>query len=342
MKLIFRAGHSPPVDPRITEVKNTLETNQVTKKTFSYDQFNNVTDTYDYDYGDGQPGQVLRRSHTDFTSNPTYTAYTGAPLRHLASQAWVSSDAAGNNKAALIKYEFDNYSAYPLVSRSNVSMHDSANYGVSNTLRGNVTKVTTFTDVQNQTGGISTQGQFDILGNVVKSVDAKGFFTLADFSDRFGSPNGEARANSSPAQLNGQNAFAFVTSATNPLGYISYNQYEYYTSVTVDSEDINENVSTTYYDDPLDRPSQFIDANNRPSLRNQKTMAYDDVNRKVTITSDLYSFWRQLSQRRVLYDSLGRTTETRSYETGGYTVISKPQYDALGQSCSNDQSFSAL
>ena len=71
-------GSSPPVDPRVTEVKTTLETGQVTKKTFLYDQYNNITDTYEYDFGTGQAGQFLRRSHTDYVTDSNYTSHTGA------------------------------------------------------------------------------------------------------------------------------------------------------------------------------------------------------------------------------------------------------------------------
>jgi hypothetical protein len=71
----------PANDPRITEEVTTLETGQVSKKTFSYDIYNNVTDTYEYDYGSGQAGQsLLRRTHTDYVTDPNYTTYTATYL----------------------------------------------------------------------------------------------------------------------------------------------------------------------------------------------------------------------------------------------------------------------
>ncbi|MFZ0748584.1 MAG: hypothetical protein WAM70_04420, partial [Pyrinomonadaceae bacterium] len=75
----------PPVDPRITEIKTTLETAEVTKKTLSYDQYNNVIDTYEYDFGEGQPGPFLRRSHADYVTDANYTSHTGAYLLRLKS-----------------------------------------------------------------------------------------------------------------------------------------------------------------------------------------------------------------------------------------------------------------
>ena len=327
----------PPVDPRITEVKTTLETGQATKKTFSYDQYNNITDTYEFDYGVGAAGQFLRRRHTDYVTDSTYTSYTGSHLLRLPLHSWVSSDTDGINKTSFTQYEYDNYISdlnhAPLVSRSNVSGFDAA-YDYGFTKRGNLTSATSFANAHNQSVPITTYTQYDIVGHVVKTIDAKGSASTVDYSDRFGSPSGEARGNwdtvSMPSQLAGKSTFAFATSATNSLGYTSYSQFDYSTGSVVDSEDINENVSTFYYDDVLDRQTQSILANNRADFRSQKTYVFDDINRTVTINSDMYTFGDNLAKAESFYNSLGQTTETRSYETGGYTVI-KSEYDALGR-----------
>ncbi|HYP54560.1 MAG TPA: hypothetical protein VEQ42_13505, partial [Pyrinomonadaceae bacterium] len=95
---------APPNDVRTTQTVTTLaDTNQVSKQTFAYDQYNNLTDTYDYDYGAGAPGALLRRSHTDYVTAGAYVGADvspslGAHLRSLRLQEWVSSDAAGSVK----------------------------------------------------------------------------------------------------------------------------------------------------------------------------------------------------------------------------------------------------
>jgi RHS repeat-associated core domain len=335
---------APAVDPRVTEVKTTLETGQVTKKTFSYDQYNNVTDIFEYDYGNGQAGQLLLRTHTDYVTDANYTNYTVSYLLRLPSQSWVSSDLNGSNKTSFSQFEYDNYNSDSnhalLVSRSNVSGFD-ANYTTTYTWRGNPTSVTSFAKAQNQTEPITSYSQYDILGNLVKSIDARGFARTIDYSDRFGTPSGEARGNWDiipvPAQLNGLSTFAFATSATNTLGHTTntlwhttYAQYDYSTGLVVDAEDINENVNTSFYNDALDRQTQIITANNRPSLRLQKTYAFDDFAHKLTVTSDLYSFGDNLSKTESLFNSLGQNTETRKYEAGGH-IASKTEYDALGR-----------
>jgi RHS repeat-associated protein len=335
----------PANDPRITEVKTTLETGQVTTERYSFDQYNNITDTYEYDYGNGQPGQFLRRKHTDYVTDPNYTSTSASYLLRLPLHGWVSSDLDGNNKTSFTQYEYDNYSNdtnhASLAPRDNVSGFD-VNYGTSYTRRGNSTAVTRFTDAQNQTGPVTTYSQFDILGNVVKTIDGRGVTGTFDYSDRFGGPNGDARGNwdsvSKPSQLSGLNTFASLTETTNALGQTSYTQFDYSTGLAVDAEDINGNVTTSFYLDPLDRVTQVITANNRPSLRSQKTIAYDDVNRTVTTTADLHTFGDNLTKTEGLYNSLGQTTETRRYETDGY-IASRSEYDALGRVVATSNPF---
>jgi RHS repeat-associated protein len=328
----------PPVDPGIAETKATLDNGQVMKRTFTQDQYNNITDVYDYDWGNGQAGALLRRTHTDYVTDPNYTNHAnGRILLRLPLHTWVSSDLDGSSKTSFTSYEYDNYNSVanhaPLVSRSNVSGYDT-NYHTGFTIRGNTTAVTRFEDAQAQTGPIVAYSQYDVLGNVVKAIDAKGFISSFDYADHFGTPNGEAHNNwdtvAMPAQLNGKSTFAFLTSVTNPANHVTATQYDYCTGLAVDVEDINGNVSSSFYADPLDRPTQLIIANNRPTFRSQKTIVYDDANRKVTTTSDLFAFGDNLTKTETVNNSLGQTTESRVFEGGG-EILLKREYDTMGR-----------
>ncbi len=331
----------PPVDPRITEVKTTLENNQVMRRTFTYDQFNNITDTYEYDWGNGQPGALLRRTHTSYVTDANYTNYTnGRLLVRLPDETWVSSDVDGNNKTSFTDFEYDNYNSAPndlnhdpLLPRSNVSGWDTA-YHAGVIFRGNVTAVTTYTNAQAQSGPITTYSQFDVLGNRLKTIDPKGFVTTFDYSDRFGTPSAEARGNwdtvSMPAELSGKSTFAFITSATNAANHVVFNQYDYSTGQIVDAEDINGTVSSSFYNDPMERVTQVITANNRPGFKKQQTTVYDDEERIVTVTSDLLAFNDNLTKSETVSNSLGQVTEMRSFETGGFILV-KREYDAIGR-----------
>jgi RHS repeat-associated protein len=316
-------------DPRVVETRTIdVPNNLVTKTTYSYDQFNNVTDTYSYDLGVGQAGQFLKRSHTDYVTSSNYTS-DAVHLKKLPVQSWTSSDINGTNKVALAQFEYDDYSEYLLVDRQNVVGHETANYGTTKTLRGNVTKTTSYTDAQNQTGAIIRKTQYDILGNTVKSIDAKGNASTIDYADRFGSPNGEARSNSAPSQLNGLKTFAFATSATDVLGYTAYSQVDYWTGLNVNTEDINGIISKSFYNDQLDRPTQTVSAVGT-TKEIQSNIVYDDEHRRIETKSDLFLLNDNLTKSETFYDSLGRTFETRRYENGGY-IVSKTEFDVLGR-----------
>lgn len=331
----------PPLDPRVSEVKTTLENGQVMKRTFTYDQYNNVTDTYEYDWGNGQAGALLRRTHTTYVTDPNYTNHAnGFTLLRLPEETWVSSDADGNNKTSFTELEYDNYSSAPndlthdpLVPRSNVIGHDT-NFHAGFTFRGNPTAITRYENAKTQSGPIVAFSQYDVVGNSVKTIDPKGFATTFDYSDRFGTPSAEARGNwdtvSAPTQLSGKSTFALMTSATNAANHVIFNQYDYSTGRVVDTEDINGTVTSTSYDDPMNRLKQVITANNREDFKNQRTTVYDDDERKTTVTADLFEFDDDLTKSETVYNSLGQLAEIRTFEAGGFILV-EHQYDAMGR-----------
>lgn len=337
---------TPYKNQRVNIVTNTLaDSDQISKVVYGYDStvdFNLQTDVYEYDYAYNAPGNFLRRSHTEYKKDAGYTN-NSVNLRTLPIESWVSSDYDGNNIVSRIEYEYDNYTSEggpnpkhaALVPRANITGHNS-NYGASYTTRGNVTKVETFANALNQTGAVSVHTQYDIAGNVVKAIDAKGHASTISYNDNFGSADAQARTNSSGSISNlsgGQQTFAFATSATNVAGYTTYAQFDYYSGAGVDAEDIIGNISTTFYNDLLDRPTQTISANNRPDFRRQTTAVYNDAanQRKVTITSDSKEFDDNLIKSEAFYDGLGRTFETREYENTSDYVVGLTEYDSLGR-----------
>jgi RHS repeat-associated protein len=306
---------------------------QVTKKEYTYDNYNNLTDSYEYDFGTNQTGSFLRRSHIDYVADSSYTSESTAHLRSLPSQKWVSSDAVGTNKVSRTVYEYDNYATDAnhtgLISRSTVTGHDSTNYSTGFAYRGNVTAVTSYSNAAAQTGAVTGYAQYDMLGNNVKTIDANGNATTTSYDDNFGAPDGEARTNTAPSQLNGQNTFAFPTSITNALGWTAYVQVDYFSGALVNTENVNGVISKTFYNHLLDRPTQSFTAVGTPNEMQSKVV-YDDANRRVEATSDLYALNDNLIKGESFYDGLGRTSETRSYQDGGY-VVSKVEFDALGR-----------
>lgn len=322
------AGYAPASSPRLFQTTETLsDTGQISKTEFGYDRYNNQIDEYDYDFSSGQSFVLLRRTHTDYVADTNYTSYTGAHLLSLPSQTWVSADGGDVNKVSQTQFLYDE--TIP-ASRNSVIGWTNPN----NQYRGNLTKTRNWVKYGNEPEiWLETNIGYDILGNIVSSTDAKNHTSTTNYDDRFGTPDAEARSNTtSNLPLNGLNTFAFATSWTNPLGYTTYTQFDYSSGLTVDSEDINGNVSSAFYNDNLDRPTQMVMANNRPTLRNQKTFVYDDspTGRKITVTTDLFAFGDNLAKTVSFYDKMGRTFETWAYKDGSY-VVSKQEYNALGR-----------
>lgn len=332
----WAAGGGAYINPRVTATVTTEEPDgaeRVSKQTFSYDQYNNQTDVYDYDHGAGAPGPLIRRTHTDYlTTNPVnntdYTSHA-VHLRSLPTRTSVY-DAAGAEKARTT-FEYDNYATdanhAPLVARPNISGLDAA-YTTGYVTRGNVTRVSRF--LLPAGTSLSSYDQYDAAGSAVKSINARGHATTFDFADRYGAPNGEARANTPPAGLAGQLSYAMATKVTNALGHTSYAQFDYHTGRPVDAEDVSGMISTGHYDDVLDRPTQVITGAGTASQR-QSSFTYNDAARTAATTSDFAAYGDDLLKGEVVYDGLGRISESRQYETAANYIATRRNYDALGR-----------
>jgi RHS repeat-associated protein len=355
---------APPNDPRLVETTTTLaDTNQVSKHSsispvdgsVGYDRYNNPTDAWEYDYGSGAPGPLLRHTQTayvtwlngsDYACDPSSTCNSNANLTnviHLRGLPDHTSVFDSNGiEQARTSFEYDNYNSdtnhAALLYRGSISGLDSA-FTASYTTRGNLTASTqSLLTSGSVTGSITAYGQYDMAGSVVKVIDPRGNSTTIDFSDNFGGPadaveSGGNPTNTAPSELGGLLTYAFPFKVTNALGPV-YTKFEYYLARPVASEDLNGIVSSAYSNDPLDRPTQFIRAvndNSTPSAKSQTTFAYDDVNHVITTTSDQTTYGDNILTSKVLYDGLGRTTEKRQYEGATNYIAVQSQYDGAGR-----------
>jgi RHS repeat-associated protein len=337
-----------------------------------FDRFNNLTDSWEYDFHlPGEPESLLRHTQTAYMDGAAYTGgawdvgsspdaaaiqniLDSTHLRGLPARKSVFD--AGGAERARTTFEYDNYTHDPgtnnrhaaLVSYSDIfglclALDTAGNCtkvsDASYTTRGNITGTTNYLLDKdgNVNGSVSSNQQYDIAGNVVKSVDARprpddgGYETAFNFSDNFGSPDTEASNNTVPSELGSLKSYALLKSVTNALGQTSYTQYDYYTGQAVNTEDINGTVSSVRYEDPLDRPTKAERAVNVPALRAQTAFHYDDAAHTITTTSDQKSYGDNLLKGEVIYDGLGRTTESRRYETPAQYVSTLTRYDALGR-----------
>jgi RHS repeat-associated protein len=335
---------APTINPFILETKTTLvDANLVSKtsalkpdQTFGFDSYNNQTDLYEYDFGTGVVGPLKRHTQYQYLSTPSYTS-NDVHILNLPTRMSIY-DGAGIEQARTT-YEYDVYSGanhatlkdWSVVTGSGMFGHDSA-FSSSNLLRGNRTATTQslFTNGV-VTGSISSFLQYDLAGNPVKSIDARGNATTIDYLDCFGAPNGEARTNgASGLSGTGLNSYAFPTVVMNTLNHKVYSQFDYYLGQPVDVEDPNGALTSFAFNDPLERPTQVKRAVGT-ALQNQTTFSYDDTNRIITASTDRDANNDNIFVSKTLYDGMGRNVEVRQYEGGSNYVARQTQYDALGR-----------
>ncbi|HXQ38626.1 MAG TPA: RHS repeat domain-containing protein, partial [Anaerolineales bacterium] len=336
-------ANAPVKDPRLVEIITILpETNQISKRTsidptdpsgqtVGFDQFNNETEAWEYDYGIGGPGAFVRRTHTDYVVTGIYVnANTnpalGAHLRALPSQRWVSSDVGGTNKTSLITYEYDNYANdtrhKPLVSRTSITGHD-ATYSSSFTVRGNLTGITSYTNAPSATGPVTQSLQYDIAGNVVASVDGLAKVATHTYGDSF--CNGSTCGGSFTA-----NTYAFMTEVTSPIpdptgqhgstaAFATTQIYDFWTGNVTSRTDPNNQTTTFEYNDALDRQTAVL----RPSGGGRTDFEYGDTAGALFVRtlSDLDTTRRTESYQ--YFDGLGRVIESRTYENSGQYIVVK-------------------
>jgi RHS repeat-associated protein len=347
---------SPPNEPRMIETRVSLaETNKVSKRTFDYDALNNVTNVYEYGFGAGAPGPLLRRSQTTYlTNNPkqdniNYATDLNIHIRNLPVDVTVFD--GNGKKVAETGYVYDAYgtTGFPILQDCPLIVQHDPAFHHNYVTRGNlvqISKVIRFSADSTPTGYINNNFQYDLAGNLVKKIDGRGNEISIDYTDRFGAPDGEARSNIGPAELGGQFSYAFPTVVVKPLGLVTRTQYDYYTGKAVDVEDPNNFTSSFYYEDVLDRPTKMINAVGT-GLARQTLYVYNDnasavdgnPAHSITTISDKTNIGESGSgnglKSLVLYDGLGRTRRKAVYEgdtsEGNTWLITDIQFDALGR-----------
>ena len=207
-----------------------------------------------------------------------------------------------------------------------------ATHTASYLTRGNATQVTRVV-LGTPEVSLSTRMQYDIAGNVRSATDPKTNTTTFEFDDRYGSPDTEAESNTVLSELSNppRATYAFATKVTNALTQNAYTQYDYYLGKPVNSEDANGIVAKGRYDDLLDRPTGVDTGIFTGSLLQHHTsFVYNDTSHLITTQSDQTTLNDGVLTSTIVYDGLGRTTETRTSAPEG-TIYSSQEYDAMGR-----------
>jgi len=354
------ASTAPSNDPRITQTLLTIEpagANQVAKQTFTYDQYNNKTDIYEYDFGISAPAaNYTRRTHTDYlttnavnsaaydTVNPDTTNPDVSATIHIRSLPTKNQvfDAGGTERARTT-YEYDNYAPDPpgnthaaLIARSGITgLCDGSSQNCPNQpnftdvnyqKRGNLTGTTSFANAASLSGPVTSFTQFDVAGNPVAIINGLLRKTTFSYADAF--CNGSTCDGTFIP-----NTFALASGTNSPVpdptgqygattALITSKVYDFWTGQVTKFTDANNQTTDAHYNDPLDRPTQLIRAAGS-AVANQSTFSYDDAAGSFTTTTDLNSYGDNILKSQMLYDGLGRLIETRQYETAADYIATK-------------------
>ena len=344
---VLGTGTAETLDPNLTETKTSLlsaDTTIVSKQTFNYDSFNNLTDTLDYDFGLGTPpAYAVRKTHTDYVSTTDYTDAGGPHIRNLpkAQQIYsINPQTGAETLVAQSEMKYDETLLDPLYG----SVQGWADPG---SVRGNLTKVRRWL---NTTGiWVETRKEYDQVGNVSKAYDELNNMSEIKYSATYhrAYPTETISAVPDPAGVTGSNTS--LTTAT---------AYDFSTGLPVQETDNNtQNTNYSYVDDnnvadPLDRlrtvtrpagggstkyeygdtPGNiFVKVRSEidPGLFKEGITFYDGLGRAVKIQSqdaqgDVFT--------ETVYDGLGRTSKTSApYRSGDQKQWTETVYDGLGR-----------
>jgi YD repeat-containing protein len=217
---------------------------EVKETTYAYDQYNNVSDKSEYDWGSGSAGPLLRETQTNYAwvALPAF-AGSSVNLTSLPLDQWIYD--GGKHQAVYTGWRYDEQAPNDVPG---IVGHDSS-YGPTSNTRGNLT-------TENHalgSGIVTTLRTYDIAGNVLTETDPNGNKTTYSYSDS-------------------QNTYAHATTITNALNQSRTFAYDYNTGKPTAVGDWNPGVVASYaYSDPLDRLTQVRRATNLGSSVESQT-----------------------------------------------------------------------
>lgn len=173
---VNQTGTSGRQNPRISKVESTNDAGQTSATSFEYDNYNNPTIIRDHDFASpGQLGTELERTEITYETNSNWTD------RRLLSLPLIVRKIVNGATVQRTDFEYDNYGTNDsqLTLRNDIIMFDqtynpaSGYYDTNTKYRGNVTKITAFSDAALQPSDPSasiTTVKYDIAGNAVETT----------------------------------------------------------------------------------------------------------------------------------------------------------------------------
>ncbi|HEY7304654.1 MAG TPA: hypothetical protein VH601_11090, partial [Bryobacteraceae bacterium] len=282
----------------------------VKKSTYTYDQYNNLTDQKDYAWGSGAPGSLLRDTQITPVTDSSYANINILNLP-LAIKVYDGS----NNLYGFTQYGYDQYGnpATPIYNCPGVIGHDNANFAGGGP-RGNVTTIGQRL-ISNSTW-LNTYQSYDIAGNLINITDANNHTTSFSYNDNY-------------ADGTNRNSYGFVTAVSNALGQLPFqSNYDYSTGQPMLTADLRGQYTSYNYGVSgfgIDRISQVNYANGSHTY-----YSYPSATQAIT-QQDQASAGDGALKQQTISDGFGRMIETDRFENGTQHIATTQSYDALGR-----------
>lgn len=335
-KTIYTTTADPGGSAAIQSIVNYNDIGQPTKVSFDYDQYGNVVNKREYGFQVNGTWPVRRRTHYTYWNSQ---AYIDAYIRDRVLMVEVYDALQNTNDAddiligkSVVGYDagsFENYGGNAAPPGHLASYNN-------NTVRGNVTGITKWTDLANNTS-VTKSNSRDIFGNIVQadvSCCSQKKYTLGQntYWSRpeqiiSGNPNGlhltstagydfNTLAEMSETDPNNQTTSYNYDSHLNPTGFISptgvsgsagYNSWGKPASsnITYSEGGGNKTIGTSAGYDAWGQMTYSIDANGA-----QTNYGYDNMGRMISMTNPFPQGGTPGPTTKYQYDQLGRVTIT--------------------------------
>jgi RHS repeat-associated protein len=239
--------------------------------------------------------------------------YTAQNITGLVTETRII-DGSGGVKAK-IRTEYDQVGPYPLLTDVSSTRWTDPN----SNYRGLVTTTKSWSDVTNNFY-VQTHTQYDRLGNLRKSWDAKGNLSQIEYSSTYD--------------------YAFPTKTTSPIpggngsttAFETTIVYDVNTGLPVSTTDPNGLETRMEYDDPLLRPTKVSRYHNNQPVGGATETSYgagtSESTRWVKVRSQIDA--EKWAEGYTWFDGLGRTYKSQNVDSNGDVFI-ETLFDAVGR-----------
>lgn len=259
--------------------------------------YGNVTSLTEYDYGNGSPGGLLRKTNTSYQ----YQNASSYQSNNLVSlPATVSTYDGSGTLRASTSYGYD---ATSPISSGISTQHSSA--PPDGSTRGNLTSIGRWL---NTTGAyLTTTNAFFDTGMLQETKDPNGNTTTFAYSSAY--------------------IGAFPTTVTNALSQSTTHAYDFNTGLLMSTTDANNQTTSFTYDDMWRIASIFYpDKGNIAITRQETSFPFTASSTQIATPSPSIV-------KTNIFDGFGRLTQAQiqTSESGCATVFTNTTYDALGR-----------